>query len=318
MASARFPARVRTTAGYVWSLRPYRWSAVTQRTLRQGMRRIRHLPGGRLITPERRNGHAAAMVASECPIVDATWARSRLEAAGARVEHFTLDPAAFQTFLQQADFPDWYSGGPSSPAFREKTLEHYVGAQLLEIASGDVYMDVGADNSPFAPIAEQLYGCAGYRLDAAYRRAVHGRYIGSDVRSIPLPDRSVDKMAAHCAFDHFQGDADEAFLREAGRLLRPGGRLCILPLYLDVVTTNYIDSSTWARPAVLDPDARVIEVPGWGYEFSRFYAPERLVELAAKQSDCLSLRVFEIHGTEEAGPGCYLRMAALFERKQAA
>jgi SAM-dependent methyltransferase len=304
---------VRATAGYVWSLRPYRWSSIAQRTLR----RVRRLPGGRLMARERRNGHSATLVASECPVVDAAWARGRLEAAGARVERFAIDVADFEAFLRRADFPAWYSGGPSSPAFREKTLEHYVGARLLDVGPGDVYVDVGADNSPFAQIAERLYGVTGYRLDGAYRPGVHGRCIGSDVRSIPLPDGSVNKMAAHCAFDHFRDDADAAFLREAARLLRPGGRLCILPLYLDEVTTNYVDSSSWTQPVATDPGARVIEVPGWGYEFSRYYAPERFLELAAAQAELLSLRVFEVEGAQDAGAGCYLRMAALFERRQA-
>lgn len=277
---------------------------------------MRRLPAGRFLAPVRRpNGRIDAVV-PVCPVVDPGWTRTRLESAGVRVERFEVDRAAFAAFLQEADVPVWYYGGSSATAILEKALEHYVGARLLELGPDDVYVDVGADNSPFAEIAERLYGCTSYRLDGAYRPGLHGRCLGSDVGSIGLPDGSVDKMAAHCAFDHFQGDADRAFLREAARLIRPGGRLCILPLYLSDVTTNFVDPSAWLTPPSLDLDVRVAEVPGWGYEFTRYYSPEAFLALVSRQA-ALSLRVFEITGAQAIDQGCYLRLAAVLERKEA-
>jgi SAM-dependent methyltransferase len=318
MASGRIGllGRVRSTAGYVWSLRPYRWSSIAQRTFRKSARRIRRLPGGRTLAPDHRHGFMPNAIVSACPVVEPAWARLRLETLGIHVEPYEIDVSGFKAFLRDASFPTWYSGGPQSTAFLEKTLEHYVGAQLVTLGSADVYIDVGADNSPFATIATKLYGCTGYQLDSAYRPGIHGRCIGSDVRAIAFPDGSVDKMAAHCAFDHFQGDADAAFLAEAVRVLRPGGRLCILPLYLAELTTNFVDTAAWISPPLLDPDAAAIDVPGWGYEFSRYYSPERFLALAARQADGLSLRVFEIVGAQNVHPGCYLRMAAIFERRR--
>ena len=310
------PRRLRSASGFLWSLRPYRWSAIAQRTLRLAVRRLRRLPAGRFLAPVRRpNGRIDAVVPA-CPVVDPDWTRTKLESAGVNVERFAVDRAAFSAFLEEAGFPVWYHGGSSAPAVLEKALEHYVGARLLELGSGDVYVDVGADNSPFAQIAERLYGCASYRLDGAYRPGLHGRCLGSDVASIALAGGSVDKMAAHCAFDHFQGDADSAFLREAARLLRVGGRLCILPLYLSDVTTNFVDPSAWLTPPSLDTDARVAEVPGWGYEFTRYYSPEAFLALVSEQA-ALSLRVFEITGVQAIHEDCYLRLAAVLERKEA-
>ncbi len=313
----RVPRRLATTRGYLGSLRPYSWSALLQRVLKRGVRRLRRLPGGsRLLRVPRGDVHPVAFVPA-CPTVNPAWARKSLEALGVAVERVGIDHSAFQAFLNAARFPSWYYGGQNgtrSPCFLEKTLEHYVGARLLDLSPGDVYLDVGADNSPFSEITERVFGCRGYQLDAAYRGGARGRYLGCDVSRVPLPDASVDKMAAHCAFDHFQGEADGAFLREAARLLRPGGRFCVLPLYLSEQHTNFVDPGAWLRPPSMDADAVVVEVPGWGYEFTRYYSPETFLALAARQSEHLSLRAFEVTGVEAIGPGCYLRLAAVFER----
>jgi SAM-dependent methyltransferase len=303
--------------GYIGSLRPYSWSALSQRALRRGVRRLRRLPGGsQLLRVPREDVQPVAFVPA-CPTVDPAWARKRLESLGVTIERIGIDHSAFEAFLNAARFPSWYYGGQNgtrSTRFLEKTLEHYVGACLLHLSPGDVYLDVGADNSPFSEIAERVFGCRGYQLDAAYRGGARGRYLGCDVSRVPLPDASVDKMAAHCAFDHFQGEADGAFLKEAARLLRPGGRFCVLPLYLSEQHTNFVDPSAWLRPPTLDADAVVVEVPGWGYEFTRYYSPETFLALAARQSEQLFLRAFEVTGVEAIDPGCYLRLAAVFER----
>ncbi len=51
--------------------------------------------------------------------------------------------------------------------------------------------------------------------------------VGGDALRIPLPDAHVDLVAQNCLFNIFvEADLDQA-LREAGRVLRPGGRLIL-------------------------------------------------------------------------------------------
>ena len=113
-AAQWLPSKMRATTGFIWSLRPYRWSSVAQRTLRHGVRRVRRLPGGRFLAPVPRRGVEADAVATACPVVDPSMARTRLEAAGVAVERFHIDREAFESFLREADFPVWYHGGSSS------------------------------------------------------------------------------------------------------------------------------------------------------------------------------------------------------------
>lgn len=241
----------------------------------------------------------------------------RFEELGVEARRYEVDEPAFDAFLERAQFPRWYYSGSAraNHMFAEKTLEHYVSSELLQLGAGDIYIDVGADNSPFAPIARRLFGCTAYQLDSAYSAGVRRGNIGSDVGSIPLPDASVDKMAAHCSFDHFQGAGDRAFMGEVARLLRPGGRLCILPLYIAREHSNFVDRRSWLSRPILDKQARLIEVPNWGYEFSRYYSPETFLELAAREAEALTMTVYAIDGVADVNPWCYLRTAAVFERR---
>jgi SAM-dependent methyltransferase len=301
--------------GYVMSLRPYSWRAIRSRVRRRVMMRARRLPLARSIAGRGRNGVSIDGARASCPLVEIDWARASLMSLGVPVETYHVDALEFQVFLREAKFPAWYHGGNGNTPFLEKALEHYVAAQLLELQGGDTYLDVGADNSPFAAIAEGLFGCRSLQLDAAYRPGVHGRFVGADVASVPLPDGSITKMAAHCAFDHFQGEGDRAFIREASRLLAPGGRFCILPLYLAEAHTNFVDPLAWGRPPALDDGASVIEIRDWGYEFTRYYSPEAFLRRVVHQGrPRLSARVFAIEGIEDIDPGCYLRLAAVLER----
>ena len=95
---------------------------------------------------------------------------------------------------------------------------------------------------------------------------------------MPLPAGSVDKLFLHNSFEHFEGDIDTGFVREAWRVLRPGGGLCVVPLYLSarhqIVTDPLVDRSgiEW------DPDAEVVERIGHRNRFGRFYSAETLAE----------------------------------------
>src|SRR3990172_13385128 len=94
------PRRLRSASGFLWSLRPYRWSAIAQRTLRLAVRRLRRLPAGRYLAPVRRpNGRIDAVVPA-CPVVDPDWTRTKLEPDGVNVEGFAVDRAGFCTLFE--------------------------------------------------------------------------------------------------------------------------------------------------------------------------------------------------------------------------
>jgi SAM-dependent methyltransferase len=70
----------------------------------------------------------------------------------------------------------------------------------------------------------------------------------ADMRELPFPDSSFDGVVSSFAMDHLRRDDVPRALREAARVLRPGGQILIMNVHVDV----------WIRVALPTP-------PGHGY-----------------------------------------------------
>ncbi|MDI3545098.1 MAG: hypothetical protein PWQ96_2399 [Clostridia bacterium] len=141
--------------------------------------------------------------------------------AGLAVLPYTIDVPDFHNWLREANFPEDYRNSYGD-VFIEKALEHYVGAKLLELHKNDVLIDVAAAHSPWFEIAERMYGCTAYALDLIFPQGINGKKIGADATAMPLPDGFATKIALHCAYEMFEGDADIRLLSEAYRVLTGG------------------------------------------------------------------------------------------------
>ncbi|WP_338668964.1 class I SAM-dependent methyltransferase [Pseudodesulfovibrio methanolicus] len=160
------------------------------------------------------------------------------------------------------------------PFVFDKVLEYAVSIRLLGLEPGKVLLDAAGGFGEYAAAALELCGLERvYCLDAV-RLPDRGdgveRLVG-DVSAIPLPDASLDAISCHHSFEHFQGEADVAFIREIGRVLRPGGRACIIPFFL---CNRYAEIRNVRGRALFDPKAMAVydpfgTFPGWG-PFERF------------------------------------------------
>ena len=253
---------------------------------------------------------------SRKPLPDHEAIRRDLESAGVEVVPYRIDVAAFDAWLDEVFWPEHYVE-QCGEVFREKALEHYVGAQLLEMQAADVLIDVAAATSPWRELSERRYGCTTYSLDLAFPRGVHGKKIGADATQMPVPESWASKLALHCAFEVFEGNADMAFIPEAERVLKLGGRMVILPLYLH--DTSHIDSSPLSDRRGLDYESaqRVWRDDGWIVRFSRKYSAASFVERVVSQVRSMNLKIFTIENEKDVSPACYLKFAALFEKGDA-
>jgi SAM-dependent methyltransferase len=230
-----------------------------------------------------------------------TFADTLKEMLGASYRSIRLELDDFDAFRQ--DYSD-----PRPGINRQKLLEYFVSISLLDLTPEDVYMDVAAQDCPFAFYVADKVGCLAYRQDLHYMEpGVHGQDIGSDASAIPLADESVSKMSLHNSIEHFEGESDTRFMIEAERLLRPGGRLLITPLELE---TSYREE----HEAGWIDDEGVKHTWGVGARFARHYDLTSLRDRLLSPAQSLAPTILELANMADFGPECYLRYILLLNK----
>jgi len=213
--------------------------------------------------------------------------KERLLLAGVPVEAVDIDIPDFERWL--SDFPEirrYYE--KMADVFIEKCLQHYLTYRHLNISEDDVYIDIAAAGSPWAGILNkrrlrtEVRGRSrikAYRLDLSYPEGIHGINIGADAGDTKLPDSFASVLSLQCAYEHFMGDADIAFVNEASRILNRKGRYGIAPLYLADV--HFVSTSPYCNQAevIIEPEARKVwRDDEYKVPFSRHYSPESFTE----------------------------------------
>lgn len=249
------------------------------------------------------------------PDEDPAHVAALLRRAGLETERWTIPQAGFADYLRDADYPPTYHGGEGR-LFGQKTLEHYASIALAEIAPSDVVVDVASNGGPFVDIVRCLTGAECYENDLQFPPGVHGQRIGGDAAAMPVPDGFADVMTLHCSFDHFEGPADTGYVRDAARVLRAGGRVVILPLYLTDVYGAKVDPRLRLTGLRLDPGMRRFLMPGLDVRFSRLYDPPRLEARVLRPAMDAGLvpTLLRVEGGEALVPGSYLNYALLLRK----
>ncbi|GAB4408803.1 MAG: hypothetical protein OHK0039_12070 [Bacteroidia bacterium] len=240
-------------------------------------------------------------------------------AAGITVSDYRIDAGAYAHYLKEARYPAGYYGGGVDPKqnFTEKTLEHYVSTQFMDLGPDSVFVDIAACSSPFHQIVRARYGVAqSYQQDLIFPPGRHGDRIGGYGHELDLPDGSVDAVTLHCSLEHFEGDTDTRFFQRLERLLRPGGRAIVLPFYIAHRYTIHIDPAynllKGHRPQ-LDPLAQ-LRYCDWYQFFSRHYDLAALQRRILSQAPGLRLYLYRVTNFREVYAGSYLRFVGVFER----
>ncbi|WP_293154193.1 MULTISPECIES: glycosyltransferase [unclassified Microcoleus] len=238
---------------------------------------------------------------------------SSLRQLGIEVVDYLVDIIEYKKYFKDAgylkNFPEYQFSLP------EKSLEHHLAIKLLKLSSSDIYIEV-ASEAPIAPkIYPRLYGVTSYVHSPAYPFGINQEMIGGNATNLPLPDGFATKIAVH-TFPSFEEDADMGFIKEAARLLKPGGSLCILPLYLFdeyAVQTDPVTAISTGG-VKFEEDAVVYCSLGWGHRHARFYDPQHLFDRICRNLNGLKLKVYRIKNSKQVDESCYIQFAAVLEK----
>lgn len=202
------------------------------------------------------------------------------------IRPYLLDPDKFQDHIQSFPYPPAYAAGPlNEGGNREnKLLEYFVTLEILDIQPRDVVIDVASEHSIFPTLVRQRCGATVFRQDLIYPPGVHGDRIGGNAARMPVGDEFADALVLHNSFEHFEGTSDSDFVPEAWRVLKPGGLVVVVPLFLSEQHTIISDPLMDRRGIAWDPGARVIELTGRRNRFARFYDAAALEERVLTQA----------------------------------
>lgn len=158
----------------------------------------------------------------------------------------------FESFKERFPFPDDYHGGKNSGVWNEKIFEHFLSAKLLDIdryRPKDIFIDIAAGGSPWTLILRNHMNIEAYAIDMEVREPFlpYSFYRQEDATRTSFEPNSVKGLALHCAFEMFTGTSDSGAIAEFARILKPGGKALIVPLYMHTHNCTYSSPEYWGR-----------------------------------------------------------------------
>jgi SAM-dependent methyltransferase len=246
---------------------------------------------------------------------------ARLSALGVPAADYLAGTDAFDAFRARFPFPAHYHGGPEAGVYTEKVLEHFVAWDLLALgvrAERWPYVDIAGASSPWARLLRER-GMEAFAIDLAPDPSLAALpyVLRGDATASPFGRASIGSASLQCAYEMFAGDADTRLLTELARVLRPGGRAVICPLYMHTEACYYQSPEHYGR-ALGDAGARrYLRPEAWNVAVSRKYSPQTLLERVWRPAETAGLvpQLHVLRNAEAFGPGIYLHFILTLDRR---
>lgn len=258
-------------------------------------------------------------ITRDAPVYQAPTARELQEIEqdllklGVSVLDYNPDPRGFLEFQSQGWFSPRYHGGIEGGVWHEKVLEHWIGSErlgLMEFSENDIYVDIAASGSPWAKHLRERARIQSFAIDLqeigeAYSDLHY--YKVEDATRTSFVDESVKGVSLQCAFEMFMGDDDVNLVYELKRILRPGGKAVILPLYMHVEHCGYASPDYYSKNYFDDGALRYVRRDIIGIPFSRKYSADILNSriLSAIESLGMKYQIFALRNKNDFGPNIY-------------
>ncbi len=231
---------------------------------------------------------------------------------GMPVADYRVDLTAYAAFKQRMGFPADYHGGPGGGVFEEKLLEHFIAWDLLGLqhhAARWPYVDIAGASSPWARLL-RAQGLDAWSIDLAPHPSLAGLpyYLKGDATASPFEAGSIGSASLQCAYEMFAGDADTRLLADLARILKPGGRVVIAPLYMHLQACYYQSPEHYGRPVGDAGAHRTVRRDAWDVAASRKYSAATLQQRVWRPALAAGLQpgLQVLRNAAEVGPGVYL------------
>ena len=247
---------------------------------------------------------------------------SDLRSLPTHIIDYSPDSQRFKRFQEENWFPDDYHGGRSSGVWDEKLLEHWIAFELLGLENwgdNDIYVDIASQYSPWAQALRERRGLSAFAIDLAPVGPAFSSlpyYRSEDATRTSFADASVRGASLQCALEMFAGDHDQLLIKELARILRPGGKVIILPLYMHTHYCCYATPEFYGK-GFSDVGAKeYIRMDCRGVPSSRKYHAhslrERLLDPILQHG--LSYKLYVLRNKSHFGVGVYCHFILEIEK----
>ena len=249
------------------------------------------------------------------------WIEGAMSRSSLDVHDYVADPNAFSDYCSRMQFPSDYHGGTGGGVYTEKLLEHFVAWDMIGLyeAGRWPYVDIACAGSPWAGILRKQ-GVEAYSLDRSpdpsFPKADY--YIQADATTTGFRPDSIGSASLQCAYEMFEGTADTHLLLELGRILVPGGRAVILPLYMHTQACYYQSPEHFDRCSGDAGAARYVRRNVPDVRCSRKYSVatlrSRVLEPAARAG--LEPAIHVLRNKSAFGDGVYLHFILTLDKRK--
>jgi SAM-dependent methyltransferase len=252
----------------------------------------------------------------EHPRLDSPAIYAALASLDVAIDAYQIDAPSFWRHVAESAYPIAYAGGSlDDGGYREqKQLEYFVSIDLLRVGTDDIVIDIASEYSIFPDLLVHQTGATVYRQDLIYRSGINGSRIGGSAAQLPLADGFCTHLVLHNAFEHFEGTSDSDFVKEAWRVLRPGGRLVILPLFVSEQHSIVSDPLVDRRGVVWDEGATVVDLPWQHIRFGRIYDAAALQRRVLTAGKDFATRVAHVTNAQAIHPRAGLFYALVMDK----
>ncbi|MDY6993509.1 MAG: methyltransferase domain-containing protein [Pseudomonadota bacterium] len=245
-----------------------------------------------------------------------------LQEQGIVISDFRPSTSRFREFQNENWFPVNYHGGKASGVWDEKLLEHWIADQLLGLSgygADDIYVDVAAGSSPWAKTLRARRNMAAYAIDMA---PVSGEFFDlsyyrmENATQSSFKDESVRGVSLQCAYEMFMQEDDTYLINELARILKPGGKAIILPLYMHTHYCAYATPEYFGK-GYSDPKAKeYVRMDCSGIPSSRKYdaynLKQRVIETILREG--MKYRLLVLRNKAELGSNIYCHFILEIEK----
>ena len=225
-----------------------------------------------------------------------------------------VDIEHFKAFKNEFVFSKHYIGEISDEVRDEKLFEHFLAYTMLELdayGEADMYLDIAAGSSPWAHMLRYRRGINAYAIDFRVIEDFKplGFYVAGDATAMAFESGIFRGASLQCAYEMFAGDADIRLMNELARVLKKGGKVLIVPLYLHTHYCCYASKEYYGKGYADTGSKEYLRADCGGVRTSRkydaYHLKKRVLDQIEEQG--MSYRLHVVRNAKEVSKGIYCR-----------